>query len=965
MATSTGDSYGYGCGYDGEDVIESDANAREMTINMAESVKTNNHMVNSDSNKKSRHVEPSKRSETPSKKLDTTKIGQTSARTAEGLRRQATKYPHGLNVSIQTVSGDNEQHQRQHQHMNVNKNSNSVGNTTTNSSSELNSNYGYSRASTLRSSWDGNKSNDDKQRRDHNSSKADALSTSATTSTSSSDNSHHTYRISMISSPENLAELQMRRYKYPLTGNYYLDTQDVANAGKHPPPLPVLRTYLQRFGRWKYLRWPIIFVASTLLFFGLITYCIWLHDVSVARDRYQRRRQELGKEAAQVVTDNEAQLISFVVSTLDESVTTTTLPTTTNARTVVTTDRNQEHLQESTILRAINTQRHQPQPTPNGRKLTTFKYLLPTKYRDVAASDGQGKKNGESIIQEEYETPTEATTYASAEAALVPTNVLHYNGFNGHQNSFGVPIEEGHRLLRLFNKVLSPDQPFTATTKPVTKVSPTIPPLVQYKPTHAMSSGFRTTAQDNGCYSTSLSMCQGVLDYDLTYNSTTKLQLSDKKAFQNLVESNCSARALEFVCVTLEPECRPSHIGNLPPCRRICKAVLEACSIVIANWDLLNELFDCSLYPDTSDPHKCEDPTRRRDYCYDNEFACYDRTCIPQQWQCDNIKDCAAGEDEESCLICDHQDEFRCRSNEKCVPESVRCDSKYDCFDGSDEEECDEYGSGEEAAALFDEAALNSFPRVFSYASFLSPNQSNEGLYTYITAAMDDENGTKFQVHEITNRTSGISTEEVTNSVPGEGPKGFVNFRDSKEIMMTSDTENKFKYSSAATTSRVSTTTTNRNAHGGSSSNRLYFGATTPLKPAASMRIAVTTEPASFTDSTRDDTTDNINPKHPALNTCAPHQLRCVSGECITVNQLCDKKIDCPDGADELMCIYKEQRSSSTTTTTSRTTTIRNNTDNKSPSRSRSVRTQMATTTVRTADKRSLTRTTIKRKVKP
>lgn len=346
-------------------------------------------------------------------------------------------------------------------------------------------------------------------------------------------------------------------------------------------------------------------------------------------------------------------------------------------------------------------------------------------------------------------------------------------------------------------------------------------------------------------------------------------------------------------------------------------AVLEACSIVIANWDALNELFDCNLYPDSNDPHKCEDPTRRRDYCYDNEFACYDRTCIPQQWQCDNIKDCAASEDEESCLICDHQDEFRCRSNEKCVPESARCDLKYDCFDGSDEEECDEYGSGDEATVTFDEA-LNSFPRIFSYASFLSPNQTNEGLYTYITAATDDENGTKFQVHEITNRTSGISTEEVTNSVPGEGPKGFgeflsiysfrslclslslslllshictyifvpVNFRDSKEIMMTSDTENKFKYSSTATTSRLATTNRSNNSLI-SSSNKVSFGATTPLQPAASMRIAVTTEPANTSEDDKIND-DNNNKKVPA-NTCAPHQLRCVSGECITVNQLCDK----------------------------------------------------------------------------
>ncbi|XP_054083346.1 uncharacterized protein LOC105216648 [Zeugodacus cucurbitae] len=946
MASATG----------GSEATECDDNASAMAIHLAENIKTNNYMASS---RKNRHDVHSSGEGSSHKKLESAKFGHTSGRgMAEGLRRQTTKYPHGLNVSIQTVTINEQQHNNSNSNNNTNNNSSNM-----NASSELNANYGYSRASTLRSSWGGsNNNNDNKHQKNssehlnddmrHTSIHRDTRAAAAATL----DNCHRKYRISMISSPENLAELQMRRYKYPLTGNYYLDTQD-ATSVKQPPPLPVLRSYLQRFGRWKYLRWPIIFLASTLLFFGLITYCIWLHDVSVARERYQqRRRQEVGKEAQLAVS--EAQLINFVANTvdvwqrIDESgvaTTTTTLSSiTTNTNVAATTDHNREHLQESTILRAISTQAHQP---PKQQQLTT-----PSK--GVVASGGK-KQHKESFVKDSEETTPEATTYASAEAAFIPTNVLHYSGFNGHQNSFGVPIEEGHRILRLFNKGLSPDQPFIPTTKSLAKVSPTIPPLPKFKPTHAMSSGFRTTAQDNGCYSTTLPMCQGVLDYDLTYNSTTKLQFNDQQAFQQLVASNCSARALEFICVTLEPECRPSHIGILPPCRRICKAVLEACSIIIANSDALNELFDCNVYPDSNDPHKCEDPSRRRDYCYDNEFACYDRTCIPQQWQCDNIKDCAAGEDEESCLICDHQDEFRCRSNEKCVPESVRCDLKYDCFDGSDEEECDEYGSGDgdEAVVTFDEAALNSFPRIFSYASFLSPNQTNEGLYTYITAAMDDENGTKFQVHEITNRTSGISTEEVTNSVPGDGPKGFVNFRDSKEIMMTSDTENKFKYSSATTTTTSRLATTNRSNNsliGGS--NKVSFSATTPLQPAASLRIAVTTEPPNTAED--DKTNSDNNSKKAPANTCAPHQLRCVSGKCITVNQLCDKKIDCPDGADELMCVYNEQRSSTTTT-------MRSSTD-VGPSRSRSVRMQSSTTPASTmrADKRSLTRTTIKRKVK-
>lgn len=205
---------------------------------------------------------------------------------------------------------------------------------------------------------------------------------------------------------------------------------------------------------------------------------------------------------------------------------------------------------------------------------------------------------------------------------------------------------------------------------------------------------------------------------------------------------------------------------------------MEACSEIIANSDTLISTFDCNLYPDSNDPHRCEDPTRRKGFCYEKEFECYDRSCIPQQWQCDNIKDCAVGEDEDNCLICDQQDEFRCRSNEKCVAETARCDLKFDCFDGSDEDNCQEYGDGSAESGLggFDEEDLNSFPRVFSYTSFLLPNQTDHNLYTYMPAeASVGELTQQFVLHEVSNRTSGVSNEEVTNSVPGEEQKGFCN----------------------------------------------------------------------------------------------------------------------------------------------------------------------------------------------
>ncbi|XP_034668527.1 uncharacterized protein LOC117901750 [Drosophila subobscura] len=705
-----------------------------------------------------------------------------------GLRRQPTKYPHGLNITVQTIDDD------------------------------------YSRASTLRSKVGS----------------SDAACWSDT----------QKYRIGMLGSPEALAELQVRRYKYPLTpSNYYLE----AHRGEKPTPWMLLG-YARRACRWKYLRWPIIFVASVLLFFGLITYCLWLHDVSVARARLLQRRYEAGGSTS---TSTELYGEEEAASTEREQ-------------------------QQTTRLKAVEHDYTTQQP----------------------------EEEQPEVGQQDYDD------------TLLPADSIRFT--SGHQNSFGVPIEQDKRMLQLLKELLpKPQATPPGHEQPLTRVSPTLPPpsAASGHPTEAMTSSTPSTT-NSGCYSTMLPMCQGVLDYDLTYNregAAAPRDAAAMAAYEDLIQANCSARAVEFVCAALEPECRPSHIGQLPPCRRICKAILEACSIAISSSDVLSELFDCSLYPDAHESHKCEDPTRRRDDCYANEFQCHDGSCIPQQWQCDKIKDCSGGEDEdEQCLVCEQQDEFRCRSNEKCIAEGQRCDLNFDCFDGSDEEDCDEYGSGD--SAPFDEAELNAFPRVFSYASFLSPNETNDKLYTYITATTDEEAGTetKFQVHQVAAPGNGSASGEEPAAA---GPKGFVNFRDSKEIMMTSDSENKFKYSQ-----RANRTSVKFSVSGGATTPAARTASAIPSAALVQQRGRTTTTTTTTT------TTSSTTQAPPTAQTavtapggCLPHELRCVSGKCITVSQLCDKQIDCPDAADELMCVYRERpsgrRTSSSSTSTSSTTT--------------------------------------------
>lgn len=81
----------------------------------------------------------------------------------------------------------------------------------------------------------------------------------------------------------------------------------------------------------------------------------------------------------------------------------------------------------------------------------------------------------------------------------------------------------------------------------------------------------------------------------------------------------------------------------------------------------------------------------------------------------------------------------------------------------------------------------------------------------------------------------------------------IANYRDSKEIMVTSDSENTLKYARANFTRRSNKyTTTLKRVNPGLNS-----------------------------------TTQNQNGTF--LDGCVSHQLRCVSGKCINVDQLCDR----------------------------------------------------------------------------
>lgn len=160
---------------------------------------------------------------------------------------------------------------------------------------------------------------------------------------------------------------------------------------------------------------------------------------------------------------------------------------------------------------------------------------------------------------------------------------------SGHQNNFGVPIEEDERMLRMLNEQLLQADAYrngsgggistTDSTVLRTRVSPTLPNLRSLASTTERQA---VDPIDEGiCQSTSLSLCRTVLPYDLTSAEHSRnLSVMDVDHFKYLVESQCSERAHEFICTVLQPECRPERMGMLQPCKRSCKGKRQRDHIV-------------------------------------------------------------------------------------------------------------------------------------------------------------------------------------------------------------------------------------------------------------------------------------------------------------------------------------------------------------------------------------------------
>lgn len=75
--------------------------------------------------------------------------------------------------------------------------------------------------------------------------------------------------------------------------------------------------------------------------------------------------------------------------------------------------------------------------------------------------------------------------------------------------------------------------------------------------------------------------------------------------------------------------------------------------------------------------------------CTSSEFHCGTGRCIPATFRCDSDNDCSDGSDELDCknTTC-AATEFRC-ANGRCITKAWQCDSENDCGDESDEKDCE------------------------------------------------------------------------------------------------------------------------------------------------------------------------------------------------------------------------------------------------------------------------------------
>ncbi|XP_050492350.1 basement membrane-specific heparan sulfate proteoglycan core protein-like isoform X6 [Bombus huntii] len=157
---------------------------------------------------------------------------------------------------------------------------------------------------------------------------------------------------------------------------------------------------------------------------------------------------------------------------------------------------------------------------------------------------------------------------------------------------------------------------------------------------------------------------------------------SDERDCNNVVTPPAECRADEFTCrdgtcipqsavCDRRPDC--PHEDDEANCHKGRTTLVGLTHVNQASKD---------YNPDYQAPANLSTPRS----CAPDDFVCADGTCIPETHHCDHFYDCRDFTDEQYCFGCG-RDQFQC-ANGDCIRADQQCNNFIDCADGSDEN-CD------------------------------------------------------------------------------------------------------------------------------------------------------------------------------------------------------------------------------------------------------------------------------------